>query len=199
MHEARHVGVPDAVEHPLAQLDGGVDHCFCPVQSAVGELFPECLGNVVGADQEIGQHGCVFHCHGSTLRDGRRAAVGGVADDDGAAAVPRPVHQVGSEPRVVDTGALVQVGADLVPRAAVGCGEFGHNAGAVLVLALLGPFHEVGIDGVRAGGAVAGDKARPAVRQVGADHVLRPFHERAPDAHARGPGFTIDADGLADS
>ena len=89
-------------------------------------------------------------------------------------------------------------GADLVPRAAVGCGEFGHDAGAVLVFALLGLFHQVGVDGVRAGGAVAGDEAGAAVGQVGADHFLRPLHEGAPDAHAGGLGFDVDADGLAD-
>ena len=44
MHEARHVGVPDAVELPLAELDGCLDHCFCPGQAAGGELFPERLG-----------------------------------------------------------------------------------------------------------------------------------------------------------
>ena len=150
----------------------------------------------VAGGEQVGEHGGVLQRLRAALGERGRAGVRGVADHHDPAPVPRRGQQVGLEPGVVDPGGVGERLADLVPRPVVGAGQASHG-GQLLVRGqrgtVLGVLDDVGVEGVLAGGAVAGDVGRAAVEQVGAGDARRPRTERPPDAHPDRPSLQHDA------
>ena len=107
-------------------------------------------------------------------------------------------HDVALEACVVDALGIGHLLADLVPGTVVGLGESAHHLERLLgrqLGAVLDVLDEVGVEGVLAGRAVAGDVAGAAVDEVGAGDGGGRGREDAPDAHAVALGFDVDADG----
>ena len=182
------------------ELDGCLDHRGRTRQSSRVELVPQPLVDGVARDEQLGQHERVLEALRRALGDRRRAGVRGIPDDDDAAAVPRRRHDVLREPRVVGVRALLEVGADRVPRPAVRARLLEHDARGLLVgdaEAVLRLLDEERVHRVVAGRRVAGDVDRAAVVQLAAHDVGGARHERAPDAHAGRLRLRLDADQLA--
>ena len=180
-----------------AELAGRLDHGLGPVEPPGGERRPQPVVERGGRQQQLGEHGRVLQGLRGALGQGRRAGVGGVADQHDPAPVPRGGHEQGLKKRVADRGRVGQRRPDVVPRPVVGGGELAHGREPLrrrLPGAVPCVLHQVCVQRVLAGGAVPGDVRGPAVVQVGPGHAGRPGPERAEDAHARRPGLVGDPD-----
>ena len=96
-----------AVEQPLAELDRGSTTALARGRRRAVNASHRSSSTGFALDQQLAEHRGVLERLRRALGQGRRAGVGGVADQHDPAAVPRGVEHVRLEPGVVDRSGSV--------------------------------------------------------------------------------------------